>query len=114
MLIRNWDLKNLSWYCFIVRAAWDDNPDLILDAEKYLMQNLCYVYECKLESTFKNMGFFARIISMVQTRRLRELNNLMAKKKGCRLIVVNLSDKKVGGKNVCCNLLLCLLMITLV
>ena len=99
-LITNWDLKNLSCYFFIVRAAWDDNPDWILNAEKSLVQNLCYAYEGKFESTLKNMGFVARIISMIQTRRLRELNNLMAKKTGYRLTVVNLSDKK-GRREKC-------------
>ena len=46
------------------------------------------------------MGFIARILAVVRTRRLRELNTLMAKKTGYRLTVVNLSDKK--GRRVKC------------
>ena len=51
VLIAKWDVKHLAKYFFIVRAAWDDNPEWILAAEKLLMKNLCYKYEDDFAST---------------------------------------------------------------
>ena len=80
--IHNWDLKNLVKLFFVIRAAWDDNPNWILFAEKKIMGQLCYVYSDGFTSTLKNMGFIARVIAITRSRRLRELNNLLAKKTG--------------------------------
>ena len=96
--IHNWDLKNLVNFFFVIRAAWDDNPNWILVAEKKIMGQLCYVYSDGFTSTLKNMGFIARIIAIARTRRLRELNNLLANKTGYRITVKNLTDTKERRK----------------
>ena len=98
--IHNWDLRNLVKFFFVIRAAWDDNPNWILVAEKKIMGQLCYVYSDGFTSTLKNMGFIARIIAITRTRRLRELNNLLANKTGYRITVKNLTDKK-GRRKPC-------------
>ena len=87
-------------YFFVIRAAWDDNPNWILVAEKKIMGQLCYVYSDSFTSTLKNMGFIARIIAITRSRRLRELNNLLANKTGYRITVKNLTDKK-GRRKPC-------------
>ena len=66
-------------YC-VIRAAWDDNPNWVLNAENKLKEQLCYENEDDFESTLKSMGFIARILAVVRTRRLRELNTLMEKR----------------------------------
>ena len=64
------------------------------------MGQLCYVYSDGFTSTLKNMGFIARIIAITRSRRLRELNNLLANKTGYRITVKNLTDKK-GRRKPC-------------
>ena len=99
-LIIQWNLKSLVRYFFIIRAAWDDNPNWILLAEKKILEQICYEYKDGFTSSLKNMGFVGRIISITRSRRLRELNNLLAKTTGYRMTIVNISDKK-GRRTPC-------------
>lgn len=99
-LITQWNLKSLVRYFFTIRAAWDDNPNWILLAEKKILEQICYEYKDGFTSSLKNMGFVGRIISITRSRRLRELNNLLAKTTGYRMTIVNISDKK-GRRTPC-------------
>ena len=101
-LISHWNLKSLVRYFFIIRAGWDDNPNWILLAEKKILEQVCYEYKDGFTSSLKNMGFVGRIVAITRSRRLRELNNLLAKKTGYRMTVVNISDKK--GRRIPCLL----------
>ena len=100
-ILDNWDEKSFLKTFFVIRAAWDDNQEWILTAEEVVMKRLCLRYEDKFETTLKNFGCVASIISSEKVRKLRDFNRLLKKYCG-RMIKVSGLEINKGEKRPAC------------
>ena len=88
----NWSHAALLRTFFVLRAAWDENPTWILQAESHLMKLLGYTYK-NHTSQLKKMGWVAKVLSRTKTRKLREANDNIARNCGYKFTITNKEGK---------------------